>query len=62
MVGTAVGAFSRALCATLNKIRRQAAPLLLSGLERGRKDVAKMPFSIYRCLGTGHLEKHLTAA
>ncbi len=30
MVGTAVGAFSRALCATLNKIRRQAAPYLVA--------------------------------
>jgi len=41
---------------------RKAVLLLLSGLEIGRKEEAKMPFSIYRCLGTGHLEKHLTAA
>jgi len=27
--------------------------------QSARKDVAKMPFSIYRYLGIGYLEKHL---
>jgi len=36
--------------------------LLLSGLEIGRKEEAKMPFSIYRCLGIDYLEKHLIVA
>ncbi len=37
----------------------KASGLLLSGLEIGRKEEAKMPFSIYRCLIIDYLEKHL---
>ncbi len=41
------------------RIHLEIVGLLLSGLEIGRKEEAKMPFSIYRCLGIDYLEKHL---